>query len=139
MLYSSARPDGHSLLCSTTGQGGCSDLPAIAAPPDRGDCWPKLVTFMELKVANALRRGRRVTAGAVGLFGLVAILGGCAHFTAKPLAPARNADAFDRRSLTEAGLRAFLETNGVVSAWPRASWDAQALTLVAFYYHPDLE
>ena len=94
---------------------------------------------MEHDFASPPRRNSHRAAGAVVLFGLAAILAGCAHYEARPLSPSKQADAFERRSLAEAGLRAFLETNGVVAAWPRASWDAQALTLVAFYYHPDLD
>ena len=66
-------------------------------------------------------------------------LGGCARFHSQPLSPTENLSAFEELSLADSGLKAFLETNGVVSAWPRESWDLQALTLAAFYYHPDLD
>jgi outer membrane protein TolC len=80
------------------------------------------------------RRARR----AMAVCGLAAVLAGCVRFQSNPLSPAWNADAFERRSLADAGLRAFLEGNGLVSAWPRPDWDLNALSLAAFYYHPDL-
>jgi cobalt-zinc-cadmium efflux system outer membrane protein len=67
----------------------------------------------------------------------IIILGGCAVYHPVPLSPEKTASDFDtRRSLTNDDLRAFLETNHVVGAWPRQSWDLGALTLVAFYYQP---
>ena len=72
-------------------------------------------------------------------FGIAAGLAGCARFQPRPLSPAQNADAFEMRSLADSGLKAFLEANGVVSAWPRESWDLNALTLAALYYHPDMD
>ena len=47
--------------------------------------------------------------------------------------------SFDPAALADDGLRAFLATNGVVGAWPRESWDLPALSLAAFYYHPDMD
>jgi outer membrane protein, heavy metal efflux system len=64
---------------------------------------------------------------------------GCARFHPQPLVPAQKARAFEELSLADVGLRTFLETNGVVSAWPREAWDLSALTLAAFYFHPDLD
>jgi outer membrane protein TolC len=48
---------------------------------------------------------------------------------------------FESRSLSNAGLRAFVETNlqEVLSVWPPAAWDLTNLTLAAFYFHPDLD
>ena len=68
----------------------------------------------------------------------------CSHspaartYHAQPISPETTAAAFDTRSLTNAGLQAFLETNHVTGPWPRDSWDLDALTLVAFYYQPAL-
>lgn len=66
---------------------------------------------------------------------------GCARFHPQPLAPEKNATEFEARSLADAGLRAFIETNlhGSLPAWPLASWDFTNLTLAGFYYHPDLD
>ena len=69
---------------------------------------------------------------------VLAWLTGCAHFEPKPISPAQTATKLEGRSLTDEGLRAYLATNGVVSAWPRPSWDLNALTLAAFYYNPEL-
>lgn len=68
-----------------------------------------------------------------------AVLAGCAHYRPAPLDAAKRADAFDSRTLTDAGLRIFLETNHVTGNWPRSSWDLGTLTLAAFYFHPDLD
>ena len=71
-------------------------------------------------------------------------LGGCAHYAhyePRPLAPADSAAAFDARSLASPDLRRFLEESlhRDFSAWPRAEWDFEALSWVAFYYNPSLE
>jgi outer membrane protein TolC len=49
--------------------------------------------------------------------------------------------SLETRSLTNEGLRAFIETNApeLVEEWPRSSWDLAGLTLLAFYYHPSLD
>jgi outer membrane protein TolC len=70
---------------------------------------------------------------------LITCLAGCARFEPKPISSSRNADLFESRTLTAEGLRAYLETNGLAGAWPREVWNLQALTLAAFYYHPDLD
>lgn len=69
------------------------------------------------------------------------LLTGCARFHSQPLSPARTADQLDSRSLTNAALKSFLETNlhRPFPAWPAAAWDFETLTLVAFYYHPSLD
>ncbi|MCX5644178.1 MAG: TolC family protein [Phycisphaerae bacterium] len=68
-------------------------------------------------------------------------LAGCAHFEAKPLSPEPTAAQFEARTLDDPGLRRYIEGNGFSTAkeWPRPSWDLPALTLAAFYYHPDME
>lgn len=74
-----------------------------------------------------------------GVFTLV-LVSGCAHYEPKPLAPAHTAALLESRSLDRPELKAFLEKNlGPLPAWPRQSWDAPALHLVALYYHPLLE
>jgi len=69
------------------------------------------------------------------------VLTGCVHFHPQPVSPARSAAEFDGRTLADQGLKAFMETNlhARLSAWPLASWDFTNLTLVAFYYSPDLD
>src|SRR3974390_3132777 len=67
------------------------------------------------------------------LLAMFLLLAGCARFHPQPISPEKSAAAFDARSLTNAELRAFLETNHITGDWPRHSWDLNALTFVAFY------
>lgn len=83
---------------------------------------------------NSRRRLATVLAG-VGL----ASLAGCARFHDRPLSAEQAQADFAARSLADAGLKSFLETNGVSGEWPRRAWDFNALTLAAFYFHPDLD
>jgi outer membrane protein TolC len=71
----------------------------------------------------------------------VLLAAGCAHYQPKPLVPEKTAAEFVSRTLADAGLRAFIETNlhTVLPAWPPASWDFTHLTLAALYFHPDLD
>jgi outer membrane protein TolC len=68
----------------------------------------------------------------------MALLTGCAHFEPQPISTETSADSFDARSLTNDSLRAFLETNQIVTEWPSRRWDLNALTFTAFYYQPSL-
>ena len=68
----------------------------------------------------------------------ILVLAGCATFHPQAISPEKSAADFDERSLSDAGLHAFLETNHVTGDWPRQSWDLNALTLAAFYYQPAL-
>jgi outer membrane protein TolC len=71
---------------------------------------------------------------------VILALAGCAHYQPKPLSPAQSAAELEGRSLSNIALKQYLEKNlnREFSEWPPASWDFDALTLVAFYYHPDL-
>ena len=73
------------------------------------------------------------------LCGLVAA--GCARFQPKPLSAVKNAQRLEERSLTNEGLKVFIETNShrEFPNWPVEAWDFDTLTLAAFYYHPSLE
>lgn len=66
---------------------------------------------------------------------------GCAHYRPRPIAAEKAQGEFRSRTLTDAGLRVFLEAtlHREFSMWPSASWDLTNLTLAAFYYHPDLD
>jgi outer membrane protein TolC len=68
-------------------------------------------------------------------------LGGCAHYTPKPLIPEQTAMTLNARTLSDAGLHAFLEKSfgHELPQWPLKSWNLEILTLVAFYYSPELE
>jgi cobalt-zinc-cadmium efflux system outer membrane protein len=100
-------------------------------------------TFLHKRVTagsiTTFMRGFRLWLRFVWTLAIAAGMGGCVRFQPQPLSPVQNADAFEERSLADAGLRAFLETNGVIAAWPRESWDLNALTLAALYYHPDMD
>jgi outer membrane protein, heavy metal efflux system len=69
------------------------------------------------------------------------LLAGCVRFQPQPLSPAQTADQLESRSLTNAHLRAFLETNAhrALPDLATVDWDLDLLTLAAFYYHPSLE
>jgi outer membrane protein TolC len=67
---------------------------------------------------------------------LLACSCGCTHFQPKPINPAKTAAAFEARSLNDAGLRRFIATNLNHEV---TAWDVPALTLVALYFHPDLD
>ena len=74
------------------------------------------------------------------IFG-IALLAGCAHFKSQPLSPEKTAAQLDSRRLDDAGLKKFVEQNlgRPLTDWPKTNWDLPELTLVAFYFHPDLE
>jgi outer membrane protein, heavy metal efflux system len=68
----------------------------------------------------------------------MSVFTGCVHYHPKPLDPARNLTLIESRSVDDPKLKVFLETNGIqISSPPK--WDLHALTLVAFYFHPDLD
>lgn len=75
------------------------------------------------------------------LLAFCCLFAGCATYRARPLSPDDTADEFHARRLDDPKLRAFLEANvpEVAQSWPRPSWDLSELTLVAFFYHPDLD
>jgi outer membrane protein TolC len=73
------------------------------------------------------------------LLGLAAALSSCARFEPRPITVSRNADLFESRTLTDEGLKTYMQSNGLAASWPPESWDFKALALAAFYYHPDLD
>jgi cobalt-zinc-cadmium efflux system outer membrane protein len=70
--------------------------------------------------------------------GLVA---GCVSYKPAPISPTQTEAAFRSRSITDPGLQEFVAKNATNLAgnWPPQQFDLQALTLVAFYFHPDLQ
>ncbi len=64
---------------------------------------------------------------------------GCVHFQAKPISPAETASAFAARSLRDPGLAEFLAGNHESVPAVGQPWGLRALTLAAFYFHPDLD
>ncbi len=72
-------------------------------------------------------------------FGLLA---GCAlqRYEPAPLDPAASARAFESRSVDSPGLKQYITAHGhPASEWPVQRWGLADLTLVAFYFQPDLE
>jgi cobalt-zinc-cadmium efflux system outer membrane protein len=72
---------------------------------------------------------------------IVVSLAGCATFQPKPISPDQAATAFEARTLDSAGLKKFLEATlrHEIAPWPPKAWSFPMLTLVAFYYQPDLD
>src|SRR3989442_10258223 len=72
---------------------------------------------------------------------LAGLLSGCAVFEPRPLDPAKVEAEFRGRALSDPGLRAFIEANrpGRRETPPPGTLDLVELTLIAFYYHPDLD
>ncbi|HEX7485447.1 MAG TPA: TolC family protein [Vicinamibacterales bacterium] len=64
---------------------------------------------------------------------------GCIHFQPKPVVAADTLAAFEARTLDAPGLQRFFDVNHDVAPAPSAPWNLRALTLAAFYYHPDLD
>ena len=71
----------------------------------------------------------------------IALVAGCAHFESQPLSPEKTAAQLESRRLDDPGLKKFLEQNlgHPITDWPKTNWELPELTLVAFYFHPDLE
>ncbi len=72
---------------------------------------------------------------------LLMALAGCAlqEYTPKPLHPERSAAVYATRSTDDRGLKRYMLAHGVSeAAWPVRQWGLQELTLLAFYFHPDL-
>lgn len=69
------------------------------------------------------------------------VLAGCASFHPRPLEAPRVEARFRSRSLTDPGLRAYVESNlsRPLPSFPPRVWDLSLLTLVAFYYNPNLD
>lgn len=75
------------------------------------------------------------------LFCIPLLLVSCVSFHSKPISPVRTLSDFQARKLDNPGLRKFLETNlkKEIDSWPLKTWDFETLSLVALYYHPDLD
>jgi len=69
------------------------------------------------------------------------VVAGCETYRPAPLAPAKSDQEYRTRTLADPGLRQFAESNldSGLREWPPPDWDLHLLTLVAFYYHPDLD
>jgi hypothetical protein len=65
---------------------------------------------------------------------------GCATYRPEPLEPETIAQQFSSRSLSNPGLCEYLKANlgTQLSSCPPEKWEIGSLTLVGFYYSPDL-
>jgi cobalt-zinc-cadmium efflux system outer membrane protein len=74
---------------------------------------------------------------ALGLMLLVS----CVHYHAQPIDPSLTVQALGARRLDDPGLGTFVQANAEPrpETWPPQAWDLRALTLAAFYFHPDLD
>lgn len=63
------------------------------------------------------------------------ILAGCIHIAPRPISPAVTAHGLESRSLADPGLERFIAAH--MQRGP--AWNLEALTLAAFYFHPDLD
>jgi outer membrane protein TolC len=61
------------------------------------------------------------------------------HYQPRPISAPVSLDSIESRTLDNPDLGIFLRTNQHISAWPPKRWDVQALSLVGFYYNPDLD
>jgi len=72
---------------------------------------------------------------------MLAMMSACVKYHPQPISPSQTASSFESRTLDNPSLKEFIEANlhHEVTPWPPKSWDFTMLTLVAFYYHPDLD
>jgi outer membrane protein, heavy metal efflux system len=119
----------HSITALFTCVSGCERIARV-----RETCSRALVNL-------PLARVVWVAVASLTALGLALLTAGCARFHPLPLAPEQGAADFQGRSLTDAGLRTFVEahTPAGLPAWPLPEWNLASLTLAAFYFHPDLD
>src|SRR5579864_2326479 len=66
---------------------------------------------------------------------------GCYHYRPQPLLPPALEQQYRSRSLADPGLKEFIEAQpvGKPVSWPSTELNLETLTLIAFYFHPDLD
>ncbi len=72
----------------------------------------------------------------ISLLALLAFFWGCTSYEARPIHPEELETEFKARTLTDPRLEAYLSPKAPRHPPP---WDLEALTLVAFYFHSDLD
>lgn len=87
-----------------------------------------------------MRISRNIFVGLAAGSLLVAVAG-CVRFHDRPLSAEKVGADFETRSLNDAGLKSYLDKQAAQASTTAGSptWDLNRLTLVAFYYHPDLD
>ena len=70
-----------------------------------------------------------------------ALLTGCYHYGPAPIQPPALEQQYRSRSLADAGLKEFVDAQPSAqhAPWPPGELGLESLTLVAFYFHPDLD
>jgi len=63
----------------------------------------------------------------------------CLRYQAKPLTVVKSLSDWQERKLDSAELANFLILNREVTSWPPEVWDLKSLTLVAFYFNPEMD
>ncbi|MBP7794865.1 MAG: TolC family protein [Candidatus Saccharicenans sp.] len=63
----------------------------------------------------------------------------CVHYQARPITVQKSLADFEERRLDSPELGQFLIANHEVDSWPPEVWDLKSLTLVAFYFNPQLD
>lgn len=112
----------------------------MASHPTSTQQTPPLKRHCPLSQIRFFQRDRANAFCLLGL-ALAGIFAGCTRFESKPLSAENSLGRFQERRLDSPGLRTFIETNlqTNLTAWPMPAWDLKGLTLVAFYYSPDLD
>ena len=72
---------------------------------------------------------------------IVGLVSGCVRYVPRPIDPTASELAYRTRTLTDPGLKAFINANSMANsqAWPPKTMDLEALAIVALYYNPDLD
>jgi outer membrane protein TolC len=82
---------------------------------------------------------KTVQSNILSLALIILLLASCVHFQPKPVTVEQAQADFETRRLDDPGLKKYLLESLTVKDWPPQAWDLKALTLAAFYYHPDLD
>ncbi len=65
----------------------------------------------------------------------------CYHYQPQPLLPPPLEQQYRSRTLADSGLKEFIEEQPAArpASWPSKELSLDTLTLIAFYFHPDLD
>lgn len=82
----------------------------------------------------------RITYVGMAAFGCF-VFSGCVHYEAKPLRSDVSLERIEARTLSDSGLRRFMEeaTGHPPREWPLSNPSFEEWALVAFYFHPSLD
>jgi cobalt-zinc-cadmium efflux system outer membrane protein len=70
---------------------------------------------------------------------IVLFAANCVRFHPRPISSAQTMDDFEARRLDAPEVKEYLQSKPGIGEWPPSSWDLRGLTLVAMFYHPDLD